>query len=119
MTWKYFNRNEFTKLSWDNICVKTELINKLDKARAYAKVPFIITSAHRTEEQNMKAGGVKRSSHLKGLAVDIKCNYSDKKMLSRIFYGIIKSGFSRIGIADNYIHVDIDDDKPESIWIYK
>ena len=62
-------------------------------------------------------GGKPASSHLKGLAVDIACSASrDRFNLVNLF---AKYGITRIGIAKNFIHIDIDGDKdPDVIWTY-
>jgi len=90
---------------------------KLDEAREYAGIPFIINSAYRSPEQNAKVGGVSNSSHIKGLAVDISAKDSRQRFL--ILDALIAVGFNRIGIANTFIHVDLDFDKSEDvIWTY-
>ena len=49
-------------------------LQKLDRARDVAGVPFIITSAYRCEQHNKNVGGKPNSAHLRGYAVDIKIN---------------------------------------------
>lgn len=92
-------------------------LHKLDNARNIAGLPFIINSAYRSPEHNAKIGGSPNSSHLKGLAVDIKCTDSRTRFI--IVDALIKAGFNRIGIADSFIHVDLDLDKSNKvIWTY-
>ena len=96
-----------------------DFIKDADRARGYAEVPFIYTSTIRCMEYNLNptVGGSKTSSHVKGLAGDIKCESSYARY--RILYGLKKAGFTRIGIGKNFIHFDSDSDKPkELIWIY-
>ena len=93
-------------------------LHKLDEARAISDVPYIITSGYRTPEHNSKVGGRVGSSHLKGVAVDIKCNNSLDR--ARILKGLFLVGLGRrVGIAKNFIHVDIDMNKPSAIWLYQ
>ncbi len=95
---------------------KTFLL-KLDEARDYANIPFHINSAFRTPEHNAKIGGKPNSSHLRGLAVDIKATDSRTRFL--ILNALIHVGFTRIGIADTFIHVDDDNAKDFNvIWTY-
>ena len=82
---------------------------KLDFARSYAGVPFVITSACRCEKHNKAVGGIKTSSHLKGLAVDIKVKSDKDRYL--IMYGLLRSGFKRILIYKDFIHTDMDESK--------
>ena len=90
---------------------------KLDKAREYADLPFIINSAYRSPEHNAKVGGKPGSSHIKGLAVDISAKDSRTRFL--ILDALFAVGFTRIGIADSFIHVDSDIDKSQNvIWTY-
>jgi len=92
-------------------------LHKLDKARALAGMPFIINSAYRSPEHNAKIGGRPNSSHIKGLAVDISVKDSRTRFI--ILDALIKVGFNRIGIADTFIHVDLDIDKSNKvIWTY-
>ena len=94
-----------------------DFLAKLDKAREYANIPFIITSAYRTKEHNAKIGGVANSSHLKGLAVDIRVNSSKERFF--VLNALILVGFNRIGVAKTFIHVDDDKEKTNNvIWTY-
>jgi len=121
---RYFNYTEFD--SPDELGsgkqMSEEILDMLDLARAKFDKPIKITSGFRTEAYNkdLKARGYKassKSSHLKGLAVDIHCNNSkDRFELVDILLDV---GFNRIGIANTFIHADIDVDKPSHvIWTY-
>lgn len=91
-------------------------LHKLDKARSIANMPFIINSAYRSPEHPLSIKNPS-SSHIKGLAVDIKCTDSRTRFI--IVDALIKAGFNRIGIADSFIHVDLDLDKSNKvIWTY-
>lgn len=95
---------------------KTFLL-KLDEARERAGIPFVINSAYRTPEHNAKIGGKANSSHLKGLAVDISVSGSRQRFI--VLNALLEVGFTRIGIADTFIHVDLDSGKSkEVIWTY-
>ena len=121
---RYFNYTEFDSPdelgSGKNMSHK--ILEMLDLAREKYDKPIKITSGYRTQAYNedLKARGYKaskNSSHLKGLAVDILCNNSkDRFELVDILLDV---GFNRIGIANTFIHVDIDEDKPTHlIWTY-
>jgi len=95
---------------------KTFLL-RLDEARERAGIPFIINSAYRSPEYNAKIGGKPNSSHLRGLAVDINVTNSRQRFI--ILNALLDVGFTRIGIADTFIHVDLDSEKSkEVIWTY-
>lgn len=123
MKFVYFNYDEFDSPLQEGSgqLMSNELIGMLDAARDLAGVPFKITSGYRIEadiERLRKAGYKvsKNSSHLKGLAADIACN---TEIRYNMLESLLKVGFNRIGIADTFIHVDIDPDKPPFvIWTY-
>ena len=121
---RFFNYTEFD--SPDELGsgkqMSEKILDMLDLAREKFDKPIKITSGFRTEAYNidLKARGYKassKSSHLKGLAVDIHCNNSkDRFELVDILLDV---GFNRIGIANTFIHADIDQDKPSHvIWTY-
>lgn len=107
--YKYFKEKEVKGL-------QIRLVQMLDRAREYAGVPFIITSGVRSEEHNNEVGGVDGSSHIKGLAVDIRAISSQERF--KIITGLIAIGFKRIGIYKAHIHADIDNLKPADVmWL--
>ena len=116
---EYFNINEFD--SPDEIgsgCnMDSEFLNMIQAARRIANIPFKITSGYRTSKRNLSAGGVKGSSHLSGLAADI--SVTNSKQRSIIVNACIEAGFTRIGIANSFIHIDNDSSKTQNvIWVY-
>ena len=89
----------------------------LQSARYKANIPFYISSWNRCEEHNKKESGKNTSSHLKGFAVDIKIINGVDRFI--ILKSLMDVGFKRIGIAKNYIHIDVDLTKEqELIWLY-
>ena len=105
---KYFKEVEYK--------MDVDFLVKLDKAREFAKVPFVINSAYRSPEH---AESIKNptSSHIKGLAVDIKA--TDSRTRYKVLNALMHVGFNRIGIADTFINVDDDKDKSQQvIWTY-
>jgi len=116
---RYFQIEEFdsrdVKGSGSNM--DATFLSMIDEARAIANVPFKITSGYRTEKHNNKIGGVKDSSHLSGLASDISCVDSRSRFI--IVNALQDAGFTRIGIAKTFIHVDCDINKSQQvIWVY-
>ena len=93
-----------------------EFLFVLDEAREFAGIPFIINSAYRSPDHPLSIKNPS-SSHIKGLAVDIKATDSITRF--KIVKALIEVGFTRIGIADTFIHVDLDFDKTQKvIWTY-
>jgi len=92
-------------------------LSMLDDARGIAGIPFAINSGFRTPSHNAYVGGKKQSSHQFGYAVDLHCTDSRSRFI--IIDALIKAGFSRIGIAKSFIHVDNDPDKDGKVsWVY-
>ena len=93
------------------------LLMMLDSARHHAGIAFKINSAVRCEAHNQAVGGSPTSSHLKGLAVDISCKRGPARLL--MLRELIRTGFNRIGLGADFIHVDIDPAKPpKTAWLY-
>ena len=116
---KYFELHEFDSpdLEGSGQNMQRTTLDKLDKAREIADIPFFITSGYRTPRHNEKVGGVNGSSHTKGYAVDISAHSSVQKF--KIIDSALKAGFNRIGISKSFIHLDDDPDKAENvIWTY-
>jgi len=126
MTLTYFKHSEFNCNCGGEDC-KGEKMNyafleKLDRARGIADIKFKITSGFRCKEYNedlIKRGykASRNSSHLKGLAADISVKDSKSRFI--VINNLLLAGFTRIGIADTFIHVDLDLEKTQNvIWTY-
>ncbi len=116
---KYFNYEEFDSpdVQGSGQMMSKELLDILDKVREEFGKPITINSGYRTTAHNESVGGTEKSSHTKGLAVDIACNSSrDRFILTSLLIG---NGITRLGIAKTFIHADIDPDKSTNvIWTY-
>lgn len=93
-----------------------ELCAKLDLARAHAGIPFVITSGFRTPADNERVMGIDGSAHCKGLAVDLRCDNSPDRY--KMVTALLGVGFNRIGIYQNHIHCDTDQDLPNPVMWY-
>ena len=124
LDFKYFKLSEFDSPDEPGSGSKMNytFLEKLDYARGNAGVSFKINSGYRTEAWNTKVGGrvgvgKLMSSHCKGLAADIHCNNSRDRAL--IVQSLLNVGITRLGIADTFIHCDVDKDKDQDvIWLY-
>lgn len=116
---KYFNYSEFDSpdVQGSGQMMDKNFLNILDMARDKFDKPIHINSGFRTPQHNQDVGGKESSSHLKGLAADVACTKSrDRFELIDI---LLDLGVNRIGIADTFIHIDVDPDKsPNVIWTY-
>ena len=128
MTLRYFKHSEFDSpdLKGSGQMMNSEFLEKLDDARGLAEIPFKITSGYRTEayQDDLTRRGYKTakkgtSPHLKGLAADISCSNSRDRWI--IINSLVLAGFTRIGIADTFIHVDLstyEGHRQNVIWTY-
>ena len=116
---KYFNYYEFDSpdVQGSGQLMDPKILEMLDLARDKFDKPIQITSGYRTEAHNIEVGGVPGSSHLKGLAADLACSNSSDRF--DLLNCLLDVGFNRIGVANGFIHVDIDKSKPQNvIWTY-
>lgn len=118
MDYRYFKPDEFERCTPK--CSISEMdrafMFRLDEARAFAGIPFVLTSAYRSPEYDSKHGRSGKGYHTRGRAVDIKCLDGASRRL--IVKALLQAGFAGIGIADRFIHVD---DRPFSlgaVWLY-
>jgi len=100
MELKHFKLSEFDSpdAPGSGSNMKPEFLQRLDNARGLAGIPFKINSGFRTKARNAIVKGRNRLLMVKAL---------------------LAAGFTRIGIADGFIHVDCDPQKSkEAIWLY-
>ena len=113
----HFTVNEFECPCCKRVEMDYIFMQDLDAARSVAGVPFRINSGYRCERYNLEIKGSVGSSHLKGLAANIRCKDSTQRF--KIVRALIRAGITRIGVAETFIHADSDPGKPnELIWTY-
>ena len=85
--YKYFSNSDFQKC--DPPCQIDDMnegfMLMLDMARDVSGIPYVLTSAYRDKEHELKKGRPGTSSHIHRVAVDIKATTSRERYL-------IKSG---------------------------
>ena len=118
---RYFKKSEFAcTCGCGTNKIDDTFITLLDNAREVSKTPYIINSGYRCEKHPLSKINP-TSSHIEGLAADIKCVNSEAR--AYIIAGLAAVGFDRIGLAGkgkgDFIHVDCDGGKPSPrIWLY-
>jgi len=113
----YFKMEEFACPCCGENLISPALVQKLNYAREVAEVPFVINSGYRCEKHNKEVGGSPTSSHLKGLAVDIRTKGSRDRF--DILSSLLTEGFKRLGVGQDFIHADIDNSKTQEVmWDY-
>ena len=114
---RYFRESEFHCNCCGKGNMKPAFMEMIEYARGRAKTPFIITSGYRCSGHNASIGAKPTSSHVLGLAADIRVTSSRERYV--ILQALVKAGFSRIGVADDFIHVDTDNAKTRGVvWLY-
>ncbi len=113
---KNFSRKEMTCNCGCGLYIyNQEYIDKLQIVRNKLKACITINSGTRCPTHNKNEGGKENSSHLYGLAADLKAD----NMFLLLRYLIQE--FDRIGIGSDrmFLHADIDITKPQEIyWTY-
>jgi uncharacterized protein YcbK (DUF882 family) len=109
---EHFYLREFQSPDTEEVKIYPEVVERLEKLRAYVNKPILIHSAYRTPEHNKKVGGVKNSYHCQGMAVDVSSLGVSLDELKKYALAV---GFKGIGIYrnKNFIHLDIG---PERSW---
>lgn len=98
-----------------NIPAALELATRLEPVRIdYGQI--VIDDSFRCKAHNQAVGGNADSAHLLGLAADLSCR-SDSDRFALI-KALLAHGFTRIGIAANYVHADIWQHNGPVIWTY-
>ena len=117
--------DHFTKEEFDcqcgcgngDIVISENLVFELECVRVHYGKPMRINSGIRCLSHNRSIGSRDTSSHIKGLAVDISC--TDMGTRLELVKRLLRDGeFKRMGIHKDFIHVDVDYDKPRGIFIY-
>lgn len=102
-----------------NICLsdhKDEHLQVLLNIARFLGRPLYINSAYRTADANVKVGGSPTSSHLKGLAFDIRCKTPKERY--ELLSCLLRYGVHRIGIYATFVHIDFDSAKPPCVcWL--
>ncbi len=113
----HFNKKEYEcKCGCGADHLDSRLLDKLEAVRLMYGKPMYINSGVRCEEHNRNVGGSPTSSHMLGLATDIRVsNSAERYKLVDLF---IKAGIRRIGVYNTFIHVDVDDNKPQDVIWY-
>lgn len=117
-TMRHFTLQEFQCPCCEKSKMDSNFLAMIDQAREVADVPFSVNSGYRCEHRNRQiADASPNSSHMAGKAADIQAMTSAVRFA--IVDAAIQVGFNRIGVADTFIHLDNDADKPQCMmWTY-
>ena len=121
----HMNIKDFKRSEFDCRCgcgknnINIDFLEKLQLARTYAGIPFVVISGCRCDSHNSSAevGGKPTSDHLTGEGADIRVINSTERFA--ILDSAIAAGFRRIGIGRGFIHLGNGKHNPQAVaWIY-
>jgi uncharacterized protein YcbK (DUF882 family) len=115
MQMQYFDMKEFDCQETGTNEMNPFFLEKLDYLRHQCGFPFKITSGYRDPSHSIEARKTRPGTHARGIAADIKINSGSEGYV--IVREAMKMGFGGIGIAKNFIHVDVRD-TVQVIWTY-
>lgn len=113
---KHFSIKDFRCPCCGKAQMDIHFLQKLEEARDLAERPWVIISGYRCKDYNVEVGGVQDSAHIYGKAVDIATPTPKKRL--EVFKYAVRADFDRLGIAENYIHLDTDESRPpNAVWL--
>ncbi len=93
-------------------------MRRIDEAREKSTIPWNLTSGYRCEEYDNSKEINGDGNHPTGEALDIAIRSGSERF--KILEILINSGFNRIGIGSDFIHVDQCYGRPNNVvWTYK
>lgn len=95
--------------------MEPEFMEKVDELRGKCGFPFVITSGFRSPQHPIEAKKDVPGTHSQGIAADIKITNSAQRYV--IIREALSMGFTGIGVASDFIHVDTRGSAPV-IWVY-
>lgn len=119
--YEFFPRQELMcKCGCEKSAMDPRFMEKLIKIRRDIGIPLTLTSAYRCPAHNERVSSTGlKGPHTTGRAVDIAANSSLKY---KIMLKASKYGFTRFGVAKNFIHIDdlapSDDFPDQVVWSY-
>ena len=102
---KYFKISEFDCQETGHNKMSPEFLNRIDELRAACGFPFVITSGYRAVTHSAEAAKEKPGMHTEGIAADVSVTNGVQRR--KIVAEAIKLGFKGIGVAKDFVHVDI------------
>ena len=92
------------RASCDAVPMDPSFIAMLEKIREAFGLPMIVTSGVRCAYWNEQMGGAPKSTHLKGIAADIKA--VSPQVRDKLIKLAEAHGVGGIGIAKTFVHLD-------------
>ena len=115
MDFKYFTLDEFKCQETGTNRMEADFITKLDQLRETCGFSFTVTSGYRDPTHSIESKKPRGGTHTRGIAADILIESGDRRY--KIIQEALKSGFTGIGVAKTFVHLDTREGTPV-IWSY-
>jgi len=112
---KYFKLDEFDCQETGDNEISEDFVHELDKLREACGFSFRITSGYRSKEHSIEKRKTSPGTHAQGIAADIAVSGGAQRML--LVQKALELGFTGVGVAKTFIHVDIRETTPV-LWCY-
>ena len=112
---KFFTAEEFDCQHTGENRMEQAFLDKLDALREHCGFPFVITSGYRSPDHPLEAVKEIPGTHAQGIAADIKITSSAQRY--SIIKGALEYGFTGLGVAGDFIHLDTRGSVPV-MWTY-
>lgn len=109
-----FKKDEFRCSETGENEMQPRFLEMLQMLREEYGKPMKITSGYRSPNHSIEKRKAKPGTHAHGIAADIYCTGPDKFRLVKL---AINAGFTGIGVASNFIHLDCSRERC-AIWGY-
>jgi len=117
MKLKHFEIEEFNCKETGANNMSPNFLIMIDRLRELCDFPFVITSGYRSDkhsaERDKPNGG---GTHTKGIAADIAVSSGFERYM--IVEKAIELGFKGIGVAKEFVHVDLRNSNYPVLWTY-
>lgn len=114
--WPNFSEREFRCKETGYCYMDPAFMDKLQELRNRLGEPLIINSGYRHPSHSVERVKAVPGTHTLGLAADIR---ADGQKAYRILQHAFDLGFTGIGVAKSFVHLDIWTGGPRpNVWIY-
>lgn len=112
---RYFKLSDFNCTETGENHMDDSFLSALDELRHQCGFPFIVTSGYRSASHSKERDKAQPGTHAQGIAADIKVANGAQRYI--LVQKAMEMGFSGIGIAKTFVHVDIRTTTPV-VWTY-
>jgi len=112
---RHFDLSEFNCQETGENEMSEEFLWAIDSLREKCGFSFVITSGFRSKNHSIEKAKKSPGTHAQGIACDIKVNGGAQRY--KIAQEAIEMGFNGIGIAKDFVHVDLRKTTPV-LWCY-